>query len=443
MTRVRTGEELLAIADSVLGHVPSGAGAEVTVTEDSAALTRFANGAIHQSVADRVLRMRLRLLHQDRCGVAEMQVDGPDAAAALVRTADQIRAHSPSGEQVPLYPPDGGSDAETGYSAATAEVTPEARAEQIGAVCAAATAKGQQAFGALETAVTAMAMVSTAGLRRSARHSVAELIAVSRGANGSAYAARHAADATAIDAAEVAAEVTDRATRNQDAQPMPPGAYEVVLSPYAVAEMIEYLGLMGMGALAVLENRSFMRIGERLMSDSVTITDDPGVPALAPLPFDEEGASTRPVTLVERGVCRAVVHDSVTAAECGVSSTGSSFAQPNTEGPLPRYLCMREGDSDPGAMIAACKRGLLITRFWYVRPVQPLATIITGMTRDGTFMIEDGHLAGPVSDLRFTQGIVDALADVRAVSSERLAVRGYLGAMLMPWLHLGSFTFSS
>lgn len=443
MNPVRSGEELLAIADTVLQQVPDGAEAEVTVTESSSALTRFANGAIHQSVADRLLRLRLRLLRADRCGVAEMQVDGPGAAAALVRTADAIRALSPPGEQVPLYTPDAGADTDVGYSAATAEATPEARAQQVTMVCAAAAAQTQQAFGALETVVNAIAMVSTAGLRRSARHSIAELIAVVRGADGSAYAARHAADASHIDAGEVASEVTDRAARNQGARPVPPGDYEVVLSPYAVAEMLEYLGLMGMGGLAVLENRSFMRIGRRLMSDSVTITDDPTEPTLAPLPFDGEGASSRPVTLIERGVCRAVVHDSMTAAQSGVATTGNSFAQPNTEGPLPRYLCMAAGDADPAAMIAGCKRGLLVTRFWYVRPVQPLATIITGMTRDGTFLVEGGQVTRPVSDLRFTQGIVAALSDVRAISADRLAVRGYLGAMLAPWLHLGSFTFSS
>ena len=444
MTEVRAGDELLGIADAVLRALPAGSEAEVTVTQTAAALTRYANGGIHQSVADRTLRLRLRLICDGRSGVAEVQQPaGEDVATALVRTAEAIRSHSPDGEPVPLYIPDGGADSDTGFCAATAAVTPEQRADVVADVCSAAAAHGQNAFGAFETIESAVAMVSTAGLRRSARHTVAELIAVCRGADGSGYAARHDSDVAAVDARDLATEVTERCERNQGAQPIEPGSYEVVLSPYAVAEMMEYLGLVGLGGLAVLEDRSFMRIGEKLMSDTVTITDDSSVGALAPLPFDGEGASTRPLTLIDRGVCHAVVHDSVTAARCGTTTTGHSFAQPNSDGPLPRYLCMAAGQDGAGAMIRGCQRGLLVTRFWYVRPVHPLATIITGMTRDGTFLIQDGEVTRPVRDLRFTQSIVDALADVRSISAQRLAVRGYLGAMMAPWLRLGAFNFSS
>ncbi|MEO8898887.1 MAG: metallopeptidase TldD-related protein [Candidatus Dormibacter sp.] len=443
MTELRSGDELLAIADRVIQGIPAGSEAEVTVTQEASALTRFANGGIHQNVADLSLQLRLRLIRDGRSGIAEMRVAADDVSGVLVETAEDVRAHSPVTEQVPLYPSDGGADTSGGYSTATEAVTPEQRADQVAAICAAAAARGQVAFGTCETGVTAVAMVSSAGLRRAARRSVAELIAVSRSDDGSAYGARHAADATQIDADELAAEVTELCARNRGAQPLEPGTYEVVLSPYAVAEMLEYLGLVGLGALTVLEQRSFMRFGERLMSESVTITDDVGRSDLAPLPFDGEGATTRPVTIIDRGVCSAVVHDSVTAARAGVSTTGHSFAQPNADGPLPRYLCLAQGDGDPQAMIAACDRGLLVTRFWYVRPVHPLATIITGMTRDGTFLIANGRVVRPVRDLRFTQSIVSALADVRSIGAHRLSARGYFGATLAPWLHLGAFSFTS
>jgi PmbA protein len=443
VTEVRGGDQLLAIADRVMQRVPAGSHAEVTVTEEASALTRFANGGIHQNVADLSLQLRLRVIRDGRSGIAAMRVADDDVAGALVETAEAVLGHSPVTDQVPLYSPDSGADTSTGYSAATEAVTPEQRADQVAAVCAAAAARGQAAFGTCETGVTAVAMVSSAGLRRTARRTVAELIAVCRSDDGSAYGARHAADATQIDADDLAAEVTELCARNRGAQPLEPGAYEVVLSPYAVAEMLEYLGLVGLGGLTVLEKRSFMRFGERLMSESVTITDDVGRSELAPLPFDGEGATTRPVTIIDRGVCNAVVHDSVTAARAEVSTTGHSFPQPNADGPLPRYLCLAQGEGDPEAMIAACDRGLLVTRFWYVRPVHPLATIITGMTRDGTFLIANGRVVRPVRDLRFTQSIVSALSDVRSIGAHRLATRGYFGATLAPWLHLGAFSFTS
>lgn len=443
MSQLLGDDELLNIGDRVLQRVPAGAQAEVTVTQTASALTRFANNGIHQSVADLSTRLRLRLISDGRSGVAEMRTVDDDVIASLVDSAEAIRSSSPPGEPVPLYSADGGADASTGHSAAAEALTPEQRADQVAVICAAALARGQTAFGTCETGASAVAMVSTAGLRRAARHSVAELVAVCRSDAGSAYAARHAIDPAQIDAGEVAAEVTELCARNRDARPQEPGTYEVVLSPYAVAELLEYLGLVGLGGLAVLEKRSFMRFGERLMSDAVTITDDGSRSELSPLPFDGEGATTQPVTIIDRGVCSAVVHDSVTAARTGVRTTGHSFAQPNADGPLPKYLCMAEGDGDADSMVAECERGLLVTRLWYVRPVHPLATIITGMTRDGTFLIADGRVVHPVRDLRFTQSIVGALAMVRSVGAQRLAVRGYFGAALAPWLHLGAFTFTS
>jgi len=440
---LRSREQLLSVAEGVLERAPAGSEAEVTVTESATALTRFANSGIHQNVADRTLHLRLRLVRDGRSGVAEMQVAGEDAAAALAQRAEAIRSHSPRGDPVHPILPDRGADTERGYSELTEAVTPEERADTVAGICAAAESLGQKAFGTYETAVTAVAMASTMGLRRAARHTVAELIAVCRGPDGSSYGARHSADASTIDAPALAAEVTERCARNQGAEPLEPGVYEVVLSPYAVGEMLEYLGLMGLGGLAVAEHRSFMRFGERMMSETVTITDDVRRPELAPLPFDGEGATTQPVTIIDRGVCAAVVHDSVTAARAGAPTTGHSFAQPNSDGALPHYLCLEGRDGDPESMIAACRRGLLVTRFWYVRPVHTLNTIITGMTRDGTFLIESGRIVRPVRDLRFTQSVVAALSDVRSIGAARLASRGYFGASLAPWLHLGRFTFSS
>jgi PmbA protein len=439
----RHPEELLGLADAVMSHVARGTQAEATVTETASALTRFANGAIHQNVADTTVSIRLRVIRDGRAGVVEVQGADEHVAASIIESAEAVRSASPRGAPVPLLTPDGGPDGETGFSEATSGFSPEQRADAVATVCDAARGAGQLAFGTCETVTTTTVMISSTGLRRHARNTMAELLTVCRGASGSAYAARHGADTGTIDAAAVATEVTERCARNQEAGGFDPGTYEVVLSPYATAEMIEYLGLMGLNGLAVEEQRSFMRFGERLMSDSVTITDDVREPSVAPFPFDGEGASTRPVTIIDGGVCAAVVHDSVTAAHAGVPTTGHSFPQPNTDGPMPKYLCMAPGDTATEALIGGCRRGLLVTRFWYVRPVHPGRTIITGMTRDGTFLIENGAISRPVRDLRFTQSVVDALADVRAVGAERLSVRGYFGGTLAPWLRLGSFTFSS
>jgi predicted Zn-dependent protease len=242
----------------------------------------------------------------------------------------------------------------------------------------------------------------------------------------------------------MADEAVDTCLRNQNPDRVDPGTYEVVLAPYAVVDMLEHLGWVGFSALAVQEHRSFMRLGERLMSEIVTIRDDPRDPELFPYPFDYEGVPSQPVDLIRDGVCRALLYDTPTAIRDGVSSTGHSLAQPNTFGPYAAHLVMLAGDQSVGDLIAAVQRGLYVTRFWYVRDVDPLRTVITGMTREGTFLIENGKLGRPVRDLRFTQGIVDALADVRGISRDRRVELGEgESGVLAPWVRVGAFTFTS
>lgn len=443
MSAPRDRDELLALADQVLASIPPGSEGEVSLTETTNALTRYANGAIHQSVTDRSLRVRARVIRDGRCGVAEATSGDPRTLADLAATADQLRGGSVAGEIVPLYVPDGGEDGDAAWAETTAAFTAEQRAEAVAVVCDAAQARGQLAYGTFETNLVTRAMVSTAGLRRSARSTDAEMIAMCRSDDGSAYAARYGNDASAIDAHGVAAEVTELCARNRGARPVDVGDYEVVFAPYATAEMLEYLGYMGFSGLAVQEERSFMRFGESLMSALVSIGDDIHLRDAAAIPFDGEGATTAPVTFVESGRCTAVAHDSVTASRAGTRTTGHSLAQPNIEGPYPRVLTMAAGDASMGELVGGVERGLLVTRLWYVRPVHPGRTVITGMTRDGTFLVEKGRIVRPVADLRFTQSIVDALADVRAVGAERQCVRGYLGAIVAPAVHMGSFTFSS
>jgi PmbA protein len=232
--------------------------------------------------------------------------------------------------------------------------------------------------------------------------------------------------------------------RNQGATPLDPGEYEVVLAPYAVQEMVAYLSYIGFSALAVQERRSFMRLGERLMSPEVVIRDDAADPRVRPFPFDHEGVSTRPVTLIDRGVCAGVVYDTPTAQHDGVASTGHSLPQPNTIGPWATHLVMDAGAAPVPELIAGVRRGLYVTRFWYVRVVHPLRTVITGMTREGTFLIEEGRLSRPVRDLRFTDSIVRALDGVVAISDERRLELGEDGsAVLVPWLRLEGFRFTS
>jgi len=435
---------LLQAADAILSQVPDGAGAEIVVHEESLALTRFALNAIHQNVAESSLRLRLRLVADDRVGVAELRSDSPDAASRLVEAADRARRLAPAGEVTPLPTPTCGGDLATAFSQATADASPSLRADGVAAIAAAARRRGLEAFGAFSTGSSRTAIVNTSGVRCEGTSSAADFVTVVRGEHGAGYADRHSFDVSEVDCAALAEEVIDTCCRNQNAVAVDPGDYEVVLSPYAVADMLEHLSWVGFSALARQEGRSFMRPGERVMSDAITIDADASDPDREPYPFDAEGVRARAVSLIDRGVCRAFVHDTATALKEGTTSTGHALPMPNTWGPVARHLAIAAGDKSVADLIGATKRGLYVTRLWYVRSVHPLRTIITGMTREGTFRIDNGRLGAAVKDLRFTQSIVDALGDVRGIGRERSLHRAETeNTPLVPHLHLGRFSFTS
>jgi PmbA protein len=195
----------------------------------------------------------------------------------------------------------------------------------------------------------------------------------------------------------------------------------------------------------VQEGRSWMndRIGQRVMSPSVTIVDDGHDEAGLPLPFDFEGVPKQKVILIENGVPRGPVYDTTTARKDGKPSTGHALPPPNTFGPLALNLVMSPGAATVEEMIRSTERGLYITRFWYTRVVHPRDCVITGMTRDGTFLIEQGELTRPVKNLRFTQGYIPALANVDLIGQEaRTLSSGEFGASRVPALKLNEFHFT-
>jgi predicted Zn-dependent protease len=220
--------------------------------------------------------------------------------------------------------------------------------------------------------------------------------------------------------------------------------YPVVLEPYAVAELMTYLNFIGFGALALQEGRSPLELGTQQAAPSITIYDDGGDPTGLPLPFDYEGMPKQPVQLIKNGVSTSVVYDTQTAAKDGKHSTGHALTAPNTFGPLALNLFLKPGGTPKADLIKGIERGVYITRFWYVNIVHPKQSLLTGMTRDGTFLIENGEIAGPIHNLRFTQSVLEALHNVQDISRETLLDRDFARIThRVPTLKIGAFNFSS
>lgn len=438
--------DALALAESVLAHAlrDGVTEAEALVMADDSALTRFANSEIHQNVAETNVTINLRVVVGKRIGVASSDRTDEEGLRRLAENATAIaRVVEELDDWAGLPGPTGIRDVPAGYSRATAEATPEFRAEAVRAVIGAADDAGVTAYGSFATGTESIAIANSKGVRASATRTTSQFITVSMGADGgSGYAESAAVDASTIDAAALGREAAGKARATADAVSIEPGDYAVVLEEYAVVDLLDMLGYLGFSALAVQEERSFFEPGKRIGSDLVTIVDDGYDPAGLPLSFDYEGVAKQRVELVERGLCRGLVYDTQTAARDGVASTGHGLPAPNPWGPFPLNMLMEAGTASREDLVAGLDRGLLVTRFHYTNPVHPKLAIVTGMTRDGTFLVEGGKIVGPVRNLRYTQSYLAALAGTVAVARDRKLLKGFLGGVVVPAVRIDGWTFT-
>jgi predicted Zn-dependent protease len=436
----------LAIAErAVAMALEAGASqAEALVVRSHSALTRFANNEIHQNVAEEDSVISLRYVDGQRVGVASANRTSDDDLRRLAESAaTTARLQPPRSDFVSLPAPRAAPLAAGTFAAATADADPAARADAAGAVIAAAEAVGAQAFGYAQTSREEVSVVNSLGIGVSEPRTRAQVLTVMMGeGGGTGYAEQVAVDYSAIDAPAIGREAAERVRAMRDPIELPAGDYAVVLDHYAVVDLADWLGYLGFSALAVEEDRSFFEPGRIVASPLIHLVDDAADPAGTPASFDYEGVPTQRVTLLEAGVCREVVHDNQTAARAGRQSTGHGLPAPNPWGPFPLHMSMAAGETPRDELIGGLSRGLLVTRFWYTNVVHPKQVVVTGMTRDGLFLVEDGRISAAVRNLRFTQDYLAALSGVDAVSRERRALEGFLGTALVPALRLASFSFT-
>jgi PmbA protein len=439
-------EEALKLAEQVVRAAEAaGAGeAEALVVAGESALTRFANSEIHQNVATAEVFVNLRFVRGRRVGVAssgrtdaEGIRDLADRAAAIAGAVEELEDWAGLPVADPPQP------LVAAWSDGTAHASPELRAEGARAVIAAADAVGVTAFGSFSTDTEAVAVASSVGVRAAERRASSQLLTVTMGPeSGTGYAEACAVDATTLDPEAIGREAAERAQACMRPVDLDPGDYPVVLNHYAVVDLLDMLGYLGFSALAVQEDRSFFETGKRVASPLVTITDDGCDPAGLPAGFDAEGVPKERLVLLDAGVCRDLAYDAQTAARAGRRSTGHGLPAPNPYGPFPGNMLMAPGETPFDDLVAGLDRGLLVTRFHYTNPVHSKRMVITGMTRDGTFLVRHGRIVGPVRNLRFTMSYLDALTNVEAVSRERRCLRGFMGGCVVPALRLSSFSFT-
>jgi PmbA protein len=422
---------------------------EVLYFGEDSALTRFANSQIHQNVREHDRSIQVRVIDRQRVGVASTNRLDSVGLREVVQSAISIAERSAPNPQAAVLPTAAGGPVEegAGFMAATAEADPEQRAAGARAVIAAGVAQDLIVSGSYATGVSTLAVSNSHGVRARQRTTRASLLTVMldsyESGAASGYANAGSTDIGEIDAEALGREAADKAVRSRGASELEPGEYVVVLEEYAVATILEYLAYIGFSALAYEEGRSFMELGERVMGENVTIWDDGADPTGLPSPIDFEGVAKQRVDLIRDGVANAVAHDAATAARAGTSSTGHALPAPNTWGPMPMNLFMRPGDASREELLSGMERGIWVTRFHYVNPVHPKKAILTGMTKDGTFLVEHGQVVRPVINFRFTQAIPEAFRSVQALTAETKLLPGeFVGGYRVPALRLGRFNFT-
>lgn len=420
---------------------------EVALQRTDSALTRFADSRIHQNVARRDGEARVRVVVDgNRIGVASTN---SLADADVRRTAEQAREIARSSPPDSTYA--GPAPAGVDYAAAGLDDEPTGScppADRMRIVQAMLTElpRGVDGAGYVQTRRTESAFASTAGVSVEHRgtYAIADLLASEPGSTGHAEAAH--SRLSDVDGGRIGARAARGVQLGRDPRGVDPGTWAVVLESGASAVMVDSLAAMAFGGKDVADGQSAFagHLGEQLCSPTVTIVDDPLTPLLPALPFDAEGTPVQRLAFLDEGVAAGVAHDRSTARAAGTSSTGHALPPPNPWGPRPWHLLMEPGTATLDDLVAGCERGLYVSRFHYTNVVHPKQTTITGMTRNGTYLVEDGRIVAAVRDLRFTQSVLAALSTVEAVGGDVEVVSdAFSGSTAAPALRLAAFTFTS
>ena len=427
-------------------HATHADGAEVVVTSASSALTRFANNRIHQNVAESDTRLSIRAVLGTRTGVASTNRHDNDAITRCAAAAVEAARHAPEDPDFGGLPEAAPIAAASRVSATTAGYDADRRAEAAAAIIGQSSARGFVAAGTIATSDYAVAVANTGGVSAAMEADDLRATVLSTGLHGgSGWASYLGSDAASFSPSALGGRAATTAERSEHPASLDPGVYTVVLAPEAVSDLLDFLGYLGFGAKSFAEGGSFLTeaIGTSLVDERISIYDDALSPGTIGLLFDFEGQPKRRTPLIAGGVAVGPVTDSYYARKLGLPNTGHALPAPNPYGPMPLNLELAAGDSTEAEMIASVDRGIYVTRFHYVNVEDPMKVVLTGMTRDGTFLIENGALTTPVRNHRFTQDVLAALSHVGAIGSQRALVGpGEGGATLAPALLLERWEFT-
>ncbi len=440
-------------AESILKSALSSSKAgecEAYVGGGSYSLTRFANNTIHQNVNERRYQLSVRSVLGKKTGRAVTnKFAAPDIQSAVRQSEVAASAQPEIPELLPVPDPQQYQSVEA-FCPKTASLAPEVRADAVAKAVALCKKSGLQAAGYFSSGygslggygeVSPLAIANSRGLLAYHAGTEASFSITAMGEDSSGWAQATSWSVSNIDVEKLAAAAVEKANLSKKPTSVEPGKYTVLLEPAAVAELMVYMAWIGFGALQFQEGRSFMagKLGQKVFGEDVSIYDNAYHELLRGGPFDSEGMPRKRVTVAEKGVLKGPVYDRITAAKEGKESTGHGLPVPNTTGPEPSSVVMQGVNAvSPEELLKRVDKGILITRFWYVNIVDPMKVILTGMTRDGTFLVEKGRITSGIRNFRFNQSVIELLNQIEAMS---FPVRS--GGCVVPGLLVRDFNFTS
>jgi PmbA protein len=422
---------------------------EIVYIGANGGLTRFANSIIHQNVNEANAKILFRAVLGKKIGVASTNSLILSDMKETLKNAVEIAKYQKDNKHFPGLPgPEKYHEIDT-YFESTAVFSPKDRARHVKKIIVRANKRKFMTAGAFATGDGEIAVFNTKGVRCYQPVTSAALNINALSDTSAGYAVGLSRKVEDIDPAALADIAVEKAYLGKKPKSLEAGDYEVILEPAAVATLFEWINYIGLGSKAFIEKTSFLsdKIDQKLMDNSMTIYDDGNDPSAIAMPFDFEGVPKRKVFFIERGVGKGVVFDRITGNREGVSSTGHALtANQHGEGAIPLNLFIEPGNKTRQEMMASVKRGILVTRFHYINGfIDTPKAVLTGMTRDGTFLIEDGQIKHSVKNLRFTDSMLRAFSAVRGISKERQLIPSWwdaVGCIAAPTIHLGSFKFT-
>ena len=436
---------------------------EVLFSGGRFALTRFANNTIHQNVAEENHVVSVRTSFDRKTARAFTNKFDDESLRQVVRSAESLaKVQHPDPDLLPM--PEareaaGGAHATyatpSRHFQQTAAITPELRAEGVKKIVDVAEGHKLTTAGVFSSAEGLDGIFNSRGLSNWHTQTSAEVSITMLGSDSSGWQKANSPDIANLDPLKLAEVAAQKALDSARPREIPAGKYTVILEPAAVLDIVGFM-FWDYSGMAILDQRSFLtgRIGTKLFGDNITIWDDVAHPLQTGSPFDGEGMKRQRVALVENGIVKQVVYARATAARMKqseykdkvgpIEATGHGFALPNEMGEMPLNIVFAEaGDRQTvEQMIASTERGVLVTRLWYIREVEPFEKMLTGMTRDGTFLVENGRMQGGVRNFRFNESLIHMLSNVEAMSAPVRAAGEESFDMVVPAMKVKEFNFT-